>query len=287
MPEQQTESPESSDKLNSQESLENEDRQTTWDKYLSSEPIKPDGSVISDSTVESEESSVENKQSLWDKFLRSPPDEQIVQREKPLPYTIPASKSKATQPVSCLPESFADEILKKIDGIYKEINNLRDEFNKKLKYDAHKESLIDKLYQELQGYKDDYAKKYLKTVMLDIIKVIDNIKKLSAYYSSQDPSQIDIAKLIELLHNIPSDLEDVFYWQNVKTYTSSSPTFDPTRQRILKTVITSDKSKDKLVAESIRPGYEWDGQVIRPEMVAVYTYKELPDQKEEIRSSDE
>ena len=47
---------------------------------------------------------------------------------------------------------------------------------------------------------------------------------------------------------------------------------DSSRQRILNKIETDDPEKDKTVAERLRPGYEWDGKIIRPEMVSAYIY---------------
>lgn len=163
---------------------------------------------------------------------------------------------------------------RELKGFRKELALIRKEFQGKLKFDTHKNKIIDKLHQDLQAYKGDFVKKSIKTIIMDLIQLIDNIRKLGDHYSARDPSENDPGKLLELLKNIPSDLEDLFYRQGVHPFTCESDDFDPTRQRVLKTLITQDPDKDKTVAESLRPGYEWDGQVIRPEMVAAYIYKE-------------
>lgn len=168
----------------------------------------------------------------------------------------------------------ADDLERELKNFRKELALLRKEFQGKLKFDSHKNKIIDKLHQDLQEYKSDFVKKSIKTIIMDLIQFIDNIRKLGDHYSARDPSENDSGKLLELLKNIPSDLEDLFYRQGVHPFTSESDDFDPTRQRVLKTLITQDPKKDKTVAESLRPGYEWDGQVIRPEMVAAYIYKE-------------
>lgn len=163
---------------------------------------------------------------------------------------------------------------KKLDEIQEQMTHLENEFQSKLKYDSHKEKMIDKLHKELQEYKSDILKKYLRSIVMDIIQMIDNIRKLTHHYGMQVPSESDPEKLLKLLESIPSDLEDLFYRQGVTPFTCGGKTFDAGRQRILRTYDTSDKSKDKTVAESLRPGYEWEGKVIRPEMIAVYVYNE-------------
>lgn len=166
------------------------------------------------------------------------------------------------------------------------LDSLQNEFNEKLKYDQHKDDIIDNLHTELQEYKNETFKKHFQTMIMDVIKIIDDIRKLSRFYRSQESSCCDPDKLLKLIESIPADLEDSFYWQGVKPYMSENDRFDPTRQKVLKKIETTDKSKDKMIAERLFPGYEWDGRVIRPEMVNVYLYvKESNDIS--FRSSDD
>ncbi len=172
------------------------------------------------------------------------------------------------------------------DRMTRKLDALHDEFSKKLKIDAYKDKLIDNLHRELQAYKNDLIKKHVQSMVMDIIKVIDDIRKLSDHYLSMPPEDLEPEKLLELLHRVPDDLEDLFYYQGVKPFACKGAEFDPTRQRVLKRVETDDPALDKTVAESLRPGYEWDEKVIRPEFVAVYLYKE-PSAEEKIGTTDE
>ena len=49
--------------------------------------------------------------------------------------------------------------------------------------------------------------------------------------------------------------------------------FNPSQQKAVKVLNIDDKSKDKTIAQSLHSGYEWDGKVLRKEMVEVYVYK--------------
>jgi len=149
---------------------------------------------------------------------------------------------------------------------------LQRDFEGKLKYDAHKDKVIDRLHDELQEYKQDLLKKHLLTVILDVIKIADDIRKWLHHFRALEPAQRDPLKLFRYLEAIPTDLEDVFYWHGVKPFASTEGAFDPTRQRVVKKVSTTDPSKDKTIARSLRPGYIWDDKVIRQEMVAVYVH---------------
>jgi molecular chaperone GrpE (heat shock protein) len=167
-----------------------------------------------------------------------------------------------------------DDLQQQLDAIQSQLVQLTDEFQGKLKYDAHKDDIIDRLHQELQEYKQDIVKKHILSIVLDVVKVADDIRKWIVYFRSLDVSQRDPVKLFRYLEAIPSDLEDIFYWQGVRPYSNTEGPFDPARQRTIKKIATDDISKDKTIAKSIRPGYEWEGKVIRQEMVAVYVYED-------------
>jgi molecular chaperone GrpE (heat shock protein) len=160
----------------------------------------------------------------------------------------------------------------RIDNIAVQLAQIQNEFKEQQQHVRIKDEIIDNLYKDLQEFKNETVKKHYQSTIMDIIKIIDDIRRLTNYYHSEKPSESDPAKLLKHLEGIPSDLEDLLYWQEVKPFTCSGQKFDPRRQRVLKKIETPEKSKDKTVAESLLPGYEWEGRIIRPEMVTVYLY---------------
>ncbi|MDJ0991034.1 MAG: nucleotide exchange factor GrpE [Desulfobacterales bacterium] len=166
-----------------------------------------------------------------------------------------------------------DLLAGRLESLGLQIEELQREFAGKLKYDAHKDEIIDRLHSELQEYKQDIIKKYVLSIVMDVVKVADDIRKWLAYFRSLEVSQRDPRKLFRYVEAIPSDLEDVFYWHGVKPFSHQDGAFDPSRQRAIKKIPTDDPALDKCVAHSIRPGYEWETKVIRQEMVAVYVFK--------------
>jgi molecular chaperone GrpE (heat shock protein) len=181
--------------------------------------------------------------------------------------------SEAGAAGNTVPYDTIDLTVLRLDGIERQLESLHQEFQDKLKYDAHKEKMIDNLYQELQDYKNDLVKKHLNSLIMDIIKIIDDIRKLTRHYRSKGLTDEDPPKLLEMLEDIPSDLENLLSWQGVMPFTCDEIAFDPKRQKVMRGIETFDKSEDRTVAESVRPGYEWDGKVIRHEMVDVYKFK--------------
>lgn len=166
-----------------------------------------------------------------------------------------------------------ETLIAAVNDLRKQMKALADEFEAKLKYDTHKNRIIDGLHQELQQYREGLIKKYFHSMVTDAIKIIDDIRKLKAHYEDEPPTEETLPSLLGFLEDIASDIEELFSWQDVKPFTCESANFDNTRQRVIKKIETNDPQMDKKVAESLRPGYERDGKVLRPEMVAVYVYR--------------
>lgn len=227
----------------------------------------------------------------WDQYINEPaeaPDQKIEDPkdasgpEGPEPF-----QSAGIDHILADAETdLIDPLSFKVDEILQHLKDLKREFQGKLKYDAHKEKIIDSLHEELQAHKDDILKKFMISFVMDIIQFIDNLKKLTQYYGSKGLTADDATRLLNLIEGIPADLEDICSRLGVMPFTCEAKQFDPGRQRVLKRIETDEEAKDKTIAENLRPGYEWDGKIIRPEMVAVYTFK-APQNETETRNSDE
>ena len=162
----------------------------------------------------------------------------------------------------------------KLERIEKQVDRIYKDFNSKIKYDAHKEKIIDSLHNELQEYKNGLVNQKLKSISQDIIKVIDDISRFTDHNLSDDNSKINISKLFNYINDIRSDLEDILIMQDIKPFRSEEGLFQPDRQRVLKKVKTDDPSMDKKVVKSLFPGYEFLGKILRPEIVIVNVYAE-------------
>jgi len=167
-----------------------------------------------------------------------------------------------------------DTVELKIDEALNQIQKIKKNLESRSQQENYKDTIIERLHQELQQYKDDILKKQIRPIIMDLIQFMDNIRKLTDFYKTKGLFDQDPEKLLKFLIHIPADLEDICGRNGVFSFQCDQPVFSPTRQRILKRIVTHEPTKDKVVAKSIRPGYEWDGEVIRPEMVAIYVYKE-------------
>lgn len=162
--------------------------------------------------------------------------------------------------------------LSALEIVSDQISQLSASFETKLKYDAHKNKIIDELHQELQKHRDGMVQKHLHSMVTDVIKVIDDIRKFRAHYETVETSEQTAARLLDFMEEIAADLEDLFSWQGINPFTCDVKHFDSTRQRVVKKLDTDDPSMDKAIAQSMRPGYEWNEKILRPELVSVYVY---------------
>lgn len=255
------------------------DSEALWDQYIN------EGSPAQNSTQSKEQDSDKTTDNAEPNKLSSPVNADSIESKN-----FDSDKAQSFDyDENILPDDdvdIIDPVNLKLDDILQQLNIIQKEFNRKIKFDEQKNKIIDNLHQELQEHKNDILKKYLKTIVLDIIQFTDSIRKLTNFYDAKDLTENDTEKLLNLLKNIPSDLEDICTRQGINSFTCEGADFDPRQQRVLKKIETQEKDNDKKVAETIHPGYEWDGDIIRPEMVAVYDYiAPIPDT--EMRNSDE
>lgn len=179
-----------------------------------------------------------------------------------------------------------EDLIKKVDEksekFMEEFEKLREEFDSKVKYDKHKDKIIDDLHEELQSYRNDLISKMIKPLITDIIYTIDNNNKTAEALEEKDISELSQEKILGIVRGLSEDLEDMLYRQGVEDFTCELPEFDPKKQKIVKTVETDDKDKDRTVARSIKKGYVLEGRVIRHELVEVYVYNSKKNESQEV-----
>ncbi len=167
-----------------------------------------------------------------------------------------------------------EAIMGKVNDLQETLNRLDKDFQGKLKYDQHKEQIIDTLHGELQDHRNDFLKKIRVPIIMDIIHVMDDLRKIIRHYREPDTPEVSAEKFLGMFDTFYDDLEEILYRQMVEPFSESDAEFNPSRQKATRTVATDDKSRDKTVARSLRDGFDWEGKVLRPELVEVNVYKE-------------
>ena len=147
---------------------------------------------------------------------------------------------------------------------------LSTQFESKLKYDIHKNEIIDKLHAENQSYKNDLFKKIVSPFVNEVIYLIDDYTNLYKKHAETELAAIDTAKLLKQFGSISEDLEELLNKNGIESFSVEGNTVDFSKQKVVKTVMTDIPERDKTIHERIKKGFMMDGKVIRQEYVSCY-----------------
>ncbi len=170
-----------------------------------------------------------------------------------------------------LQENKIEEVTSKLEYLSQLLEQLTKDFEERFLYDEKQEKLIDQMHTELQNYRNDLYASLIKPILIDIIEVVDNIRKAGITYGAKGAEQAEaafvITDFIEDLHYILNN-----YGVDIYKATAGEP-FIPVRQRILSTIATNNLELNGKVSESMGFGYFYKGKVLWPEKVTVYKYQ--------------
>ncbi|MEA2174716.1 MAG: hypothetical protein QOD00_2308 [Blastocatellia bacterium] len=81
----------------------------------------------------------------------------------------------------------------------------------------------------------------------------------------------EIASPASVLEGLYRKLGQLLQKEGLTALEAAGP-FDEERQQIIETQPTEDPSQDNVVCDTVRPGYLFNGQLVRPQEVILYTY---------------
>jgi molecular chaperone GrpE len=145
-----------------------------------------------------------------------------------------------------------------------------DTFERKLAFDASKEKQIDRLHDELQGHRADLVLKAVRPVFQSLIRLHDDFGKVLDALDREDPNQLNPERLLKLLKGFRDDVELALSDNGVQAFRTETETFDPRRQRVLRTVETTEQTQIGRLEARLRPGFEYGETILEKERVAVY-----------------
>lgn len=158
---------------------------------------------------------------------------------------------------------------KNIQLLLTEMSQLRQDFDTKVKYDDSKERLITSLHKELQFYREGLHFRVLKPMLIDLISLYDDMDTLINSLQ-QDPS-LDTPH-VRNLALFQGTVEEILHRNGADLFRSEQETFVASKQRVLRTITTSDPEKDTWIARRVRPGFEYEGKLLQLELVEIYKY---------------
>lgn len=188
-----------------------------------------------------------------------------MQQEETIPPFM-----ETTQPLSTYTGAGKQEdLVAMAQSLLTEMQELRQDFNTKIKYDETKERQLDSMHKELQTYREGLHFKLLRPLFIDLIAVHDDLDKLIEGLSSTETEQIP-ARMIDNLKSFQDTVEDILFRNGVESYRLDSDAYVPNKQRVVQAINTTEPSQDKLIARRVRKGFEYDGRVLRPELVTIF-----------------
>jgi len=211
-------------------------------------------------------SEIEKDESLKTENIERTPVESVAS-------ILPAEKEEEKQidtKESSQKESIVNPELTLIKDL---ISDLSAQFESKIKYDKHKEEIIDKLHSENQAFKNDLYKKLILPLVNEIIFMLDDYSILFKKHSESDINEVDVPKLLKQFGGISEDLENLLYKNGIDVYSVEGEQFDSSKQKVIKTIPTDDPLKDKTVCDKLKKGFVLDGKIIRMEHVSCYKFE--------------
>jgi molecular chaperone GrpE len=211
-------------------------------------------------------SEIEKDESLKTENIEKTPVERVAS-------ILPAEKEEEKQidtKESSQKESIVNPELTLIKDL---ISDLSAQFESKIKYDKHKEEIIDKLHSENQAFKNDLYKKLILPLVNEIIFMLDDYSILFKKHSESVINEVDVPKLLKQFGGISEDLENLLYKNGIDVYSVEGEQFDSSKQKVIKTIPTDDPLKDKTVCDKLKKGFVLDGKIIRMEHVSCYKFE--------------
>ncbi len=163
-----------------------------------------------------------------------------------------------------------DSLEGKIDRLTESVDNFTAGLDEKFARATQTAELFDRMYSEMAKYKDDLYAKLLKPFILEAVTILEDYRKTLDRLDSLTLDQIK-----KTLRNIPADMEDLLENNGVDILISEgeNPPYDRKLHQVIRTVETDNPELDGKIAKKLRPGYAWNGTILRQEKVEVYKLK--------------
>lgn len=154
------------------------------------------------------------------------------------------------------------------------VGDLQESFESKIRYDEVREHQVQAMHQELDSHRKGLYQQILKPVLTDLVGVYDDIS--SALPKPGTTGTASLAdgegRLIRMMASLRDSVEEILERNGVTAFTAEGDVIDRSRQRVIELTGTDQPDLDRRLAARLRPGFELDGRVLRPEWVTAYRY---------------
>lgn len=162
-------------------------------------------------------------------------------------------------------------VQQRLDEILARLDELSGRFASKLQYDEAKQQQIDVLYGEIRQAREGLFLQILRQIFLSLIALHDIISQ--GYEVAVRETGGEGSATARNILSYRAEIEEILARSGVNHYQSAQGTpFDRERHQVRGTQPTDHAALDKTIAQSQRPGFDYQGKVLRPEWVLAYQY---------------
>jgi molecular chaperone GrpE (heat shock protein) len=165
------------------------------------------------------------------------------------------------------------------DGALRElvqaVEALHADFRHSMQGYDHQRMLMDRLHSENEQLRRAELERSQDPMIRDLISLADTCLRNGRTWLQREtatPSDID-----RVLRDVADDVELILERQGVEAFQPAEGTkFDRREARVIRSVNTSDASRDGTIAEVLKPGYHIGNRILRYCEVVVWTFVAVP-----------
>jgi molecular chaperone GrpE len=152
--------------------------------------------------------------------------------------------------------------------VIKRLGQLQESIDSYSRFNQRKDEQIDFLNGEVKQVRDRLFHQTLRPLYLSLIKLHDLIgdgRKVALAEAGAE------SKTLGNLRTYQGEIEEILLGSGVSSYqTEVGKPFERARHQITVTAPATEPGQDGTIAESLRPGFMYENNVLRTEMVKVY-----------------
>jgi molecular chaperone GrpE (heat shock protein) len=203
--------------------------------------------------------------------------------------SAPASADDAqarSLPITSLPTdltagSESDLSPAKDDNILRILDAIKSQNHDQLSFQRSTHDLIVDLSSRVKNITDDASARAQRAMLVELVMLHDSLDQAQAWIRNSDPVPMK-ETILDRLDTLRIELLEILMRREVRPYDGEHHVLDRRLHRTIRTLPTSDPSRNDRVERVVRPGFFWREQVLRPEEVVIFKHRpELPDQTEE------
>lgn len=205
----------------------------------------------------------------------SPPSDDRSSGEtltQPFPTAAETVATKCVVPEAPSP----DRLVSAVTGIESKLATLGDQLsqlNQTLNGKAgegDRDAMLKELHHQLQEARAGVHWKILRTVLVDLVKLYDDLARLEAQ------SIADANAMTRVLASLRQDVEDILYRQGFSPFQQEGDRFDGKRQQPVAMVESESPEAVGTIVSRIAPGFASDDRILRLEKVSVFSAAKKP-----------